>query len=158
MVSLIDIVDVKHTVTIRGKEIEVEGINAEKLGTLIAAYPDLRLAFAGKGVDLKPEDIVTMGPLIVASVIAWGTGAAPTDKAAEDAAAKLTIGEQITLLTKIFEVTFPDGFGPFVEKLRSLGLIEGAGGAVSGWGPGTNSHKPPSPSPAPEATAESKPS
>ena len=28
----------------------------------------------------------------------------------------------MTLLTKIFEVTFPDGFGPFVEKLRPLGL------------------------------------
>lgn len=158
MVSLVDIVDVKHTVTIRGKDIEVVGINAEMLGTLIAAYPDLRLALAGKGVDMNPQDIITMGPVIVASVIAWGTGAAITDKAAEEAAAKLTLGEQLTVLTKIFEVTFPDGFGPFVEKLRALGLMEGVEVGASGWGPGTNSQKPPSPSPAAAATAESTPS
>ena len=156
MVSLVDIVDVKKTATIRGKDIEVEGINAEKLGLLINAFPELRLVFGGRAADLTPQDIVSMGPKIVAAIIASGTGS-PGDAAAEAAAAKLTIGEQMTLLTAIFEVTFPDGFGPFVEKLRSLGFIDqdDAPGGF-GWGPGTNSQRPPKPLQATAETAASR--
>lgn len=155
MVSLVDIVDVTKTVTVRGKEIAVEGINAEKLGLLINAFPELRMAFAGRAGDMTPQDIVSMGPKIVAAIIASGTGS-PGDAAAEAAAAKLTIGEQLTLLTTMFEMTFPDGFGPFVERLRSLGFMDDDAGGAFGRGPGTNSHAPPNPSQA--ATVESKPS
>jgi len=157
MVSLVDIVDVRKTVTVRGKDIEVEGINAEKLALLINAYPELRMAFAGRGMDLKPDDLISMGPKIVASIIAAGVGSRPGDVEQEAAAARLTIGEQLTVLTTVFELTFPDGFGPFVEKLRSLGLVDANEGAASGWGQGTNSQKPPSPLPTP-AVATSQPS
>ena len=158
MVSLVDIVDVKKSVTIRGKDVEVEGINAEKLGLLINAFPELRMMFAGRAGDLSPQDIVAMGPKIVAAIIASGTGS-PGDEAVEAAAAKLTIGEQMTLLTTIFEITFPDGFGPFVEKLRSLGFMDDDAGGASGWGPGMNSQKPSNPLPQPTAgTTKSTPS
>jgi hypothetical protein len=153
MVSLVDILDIKKTVTIRGKEIDIEGINAEKLGLLIISFPEMRLAFAGKEVSLKPEDIIKMGPRIVATVIAAGTGPATEDKDGQlsfdtevfkqntAAAGKLSIGEQITLITAIFEKTFPDGFGPFVESLKSLGFDLGASAdGAFGWGQAMNSH------------------
>lgn len=157
MVSLVDIVDITKTVTIRGKDIEVVGINAEKLGFLINAFPELRMTFAGRAGELSPQDIASMGPKIVAGIIASGTGS-PGDEAAEAAAAKLTIGEQMALLTTIFEVTFPDGFGPFVAKLQSLGFMDDAGPGASGWGQGTNSHAPSSPLPVTAEAAASKPS
>ena len=75
MVSLVDLlVDLKKTVTIRGRAVEVEGVNLEKLGFLISEFPELRMLFAGRGGDLKPETIIAMGPRIVASVIAAGMG------------------------------------------------------------------------------------
>ena len=124
---------------------------------MINAFPELRMVFAGRAPDLSPQDIVAMGPKIVAAIIASGTGC-PGDAAAEAAAAKLTIGEQLALLTTIFEVTFPDGFGPFVEKLRSLGFLDDDAGGASGWGRGTNSQKPSNPLQATAEAAASKPS
>ncbi len=145
MVSLVDIIDVRKSVTIRGNAFEVEGINAEALGRLIVAYPELRMLFAGRAPDLSVQQVIALGPKIVASIIAAAIGKLG-DEAEEAAAAKLTIGEQVTIFTAVAEVTFPDGFGPFVAKLRSLGLLDGAEPDASGWAPGTNSQKPPSPS------------
>lgn len=156
MVSLVDIIDVKRTVIIRGQEIEVEGINAEKLALLINAYPVLRLAFAGRGAEMSADIIIALGPDIAASIIAAAIGKCGDEKE-EAAAAKLTIGEQLALLATIIEMSFPDGFGPFVERLRSLGLIESEAGG-SGWVPGTNSQKPSSPSQTVAATGGAQPS
>lgn len=156
MVSLVDIIDVKKSVTIRGKAIEVEGINAEALGQLIVSFPELRLAFAGKASEMSPQSIIALGPKIVVAIIAAAIGKFG-DPAEEAAAAKLTIGEQLALLTAIADVTFPDGFGPFVAKLKSLGLVEGEA-AGSGWAPGMNSQKPSSPSQVMAATEDGRPS
>jgi hypothetical protein len=155
LVSLVDIIDLKKTVTIRGKALEVEGINAEKLGLLILSYPELRLMFAGKAVELSPQGVIALGPKIVASVIAAAIGKLG-DEAEEAAAGKLALGEQLELLATIFELTFPDGVGPFVARLRSLGVLDSVAGA-SGWAPGTNSHAPSSPSQA-MATGDARPS
>lgn len=156
MVSLSDLVEIKHTVTVRGAQVEIVGVTAETLGQLINSFPEIRMALSGHAGELTPQDLVKMGPRIVASVIAAGVGK-PGDAEQEAAAAKLALGEQLALVEAIFDVTFPAGVGPFVEKLRSWGFLGDDGVVVSGWGQGMNSQKPSSPSQAlaAEATAKS---
>jgi hypothetical protein len=144
MVSLTDLVDIKRTVTVRGEQVEIAGITAETLGQLINSFPELRMALSGHAGELSPQHLISMGPRIVASVIAAGVGK-PGDAAQEAAAAKLALGEQLAMIEAIFEVTFPTGVGPFVEKLRSWGFLDDGGIVASGWAQGTNSQKPSSP-------------
>jgi len=160
MVSLIDIVDLKRTTTIRGKEMPITGLSAAKIAQLLSTYPELRDAIAGRGRPFSPATLIDLGPKIVADVIAIGTG--NEGNAAEVAnAANLMLGDQLKLLEAIFEATFPDGSGPFVDKLRSWGFLPPAvvgnadASAESGWALGTNSQKPSNPSQAAEATAGS---
>ena len=57
------------------------------------------------------------------------------------AAGRLPIGEQVELLSAIFDLTFPQGIDPFVARLEALGVVR-APAVASGKGPVT-------PSPAP---------
>ena len=59
----------------------------------------------------------------------------------EAVAARLGLGEQLDLLAAIFELTFPQGVGPFVTKLDALGLLKSAD-AASGWAQDTKSPEP----------------
>jgi hypothetical protein len=141
MVSLLDIADQQKTVTIRGKDVAVFGISAQDIVYLFGKFPELRLLMSGKQADLTPETLLKLAPGAVAAAIAAGTGSAG-DEQAEAVAARLGLGEQLDLLAAIFELTFPQGVGPFVAKLDALGLLKSADGA-SGWAQDTKSPEPP---------------
>lgn len=140
MVSLLDIADQQKTVTIRGKDVAVFGISAQDIVYLFGKFPELRLLMSGKQTDLTPEMLLKLAPGAVAAAIAAGTGSAG-DEQAEAVAARLGLGEQLDLLAAIFELTFPQGVGPFVQKLDVLGLLRSADGA-SGWAQDTKSPEP----------------
>ncbi|HZT26497.1 MAG TPA: hypothetical protein VFA57_12395 [Pseudolabrys sp.] len=140
MVSLLDIADQQKTVTIRGKDVAVFGISAQDIVYLFRKFPELRLLMSGKQADLTPETLLELAPGAVAAAIAAGTGSAG-DEQAEAVAARLGLGEQLDLLAAIFELTFPQGVGPFVAKLDALGLLKSAEGA-SGWAQDTKSPAP----------------
>jgi hypothetical protein len=140
MVSLLDIADQQRTVTIRDKDVAVFGISAQDIVYLFGKFPELRLLMSGKQADLTPETLLKMAPGAVAAAIAAGTGSAG-DENAEAVAARLGLGEQLDLLVAIFELTFPQGVGPFVAKLDALGLLKSAD-AASGWAQDTNSPAP----------------
>jgi len=131
MVSLLDIADQQKTVTIRDKDVAVFGISAQDIVYLFGKFPELRLLMSGKQADLTPETLLKLAPGAVAAAIAAGTGSAG-DENAEAVAARLGLGEQLDLLAAIFELTFPQGVGPFVAKLDALGLLKSADDA-SGW-------------------------
>jgi hypothetical protein len=137
MVSLLDIADQQKTVTIRGKDVAVFGISAQDIVYLFGKFPELRLLMSGKQADLTPETLLKLAPGAVAAAIAAGTGSAG-DENAEAVAARLGLGEQLELLAAIFDLTFPQGVGPFVAKLDALGLLKSADGA-SGWAQDTSS-------------------
>ena len=140
MVSLLDIADQQKTVTIRDKDVAVFGISAQDIVYLFGKFPELRLLMSGKQADLTPETLLKLAPGAVAAAIAAGTGSAG-DEQAEAVAARLGLGEQLDLLAAIFELTFPQGVGPFVAKLDALGLLKSADGA-SGWAQDTKSPEP----------------
>jgi hypothetical protein len=140
MVSLLDIADQQKTVTIRDKDVAVFGISAKDIVYLFGKFPELRLLMSGKQTDLTPETLLKLAPGAVAAAIAAGTGSAG-DEQAEAVAARLGLGEQLDLLAAIFDLTFPQGVGPFVAKLDALGLLKSADGA-SGWAQDTTSPEP----------------
>jgi hypothetical protein len=140
MVSLLDIADQQKTVTIRDKDVVVFGISAQDIVYLFGKFPELRLLMSGKQADLTPETLLKLAPGAVAAAIAAGTGSAG-DENAEAVAARLGLGEQLDLLAAIFDLTFPQGVGPFVAKLDALGLLKSADGA-SGWAQATKSPEP----------------
>ena len=140
MVSLLDIADQQKTVTIRDKDVAVFGISAQDIVYLFGKFPELRLLMSGKQADLTPETLLKLAPGAVAAAIAAGTGSAG-DENAEAVAARLGLGEQLDLLAAIFDLTFPQGVGPFVAKLDALGLLKSADGA-SGWAQDTKSPEP----------------
>jgi hypothetical protein len=142
MVSLLDIADQQKTVPIRGKDIPVCGVSAEGVAHLLGAFPELRQLMAGgaKASEITADQIMKVAPRAVAAAIAAGTGS-PGDAKVEEAAGKLPIGEQVELLSAIFDLTFPQGIDPFVARLEALGVVRGPA-VASGKVPAT-------PSPAP---------
>jgi hypothetical protein len=143
MVSLLDIADLAKTVPVRGKDLTVLGLSARDVVHLFGKFPELRALMAGKASELTPEAIMKLAPAAVAAVIAAGTGSAG-DAKAEAVAARLAIGEQVEILAAIFELTFPQGIGPFVARLDAFGLLKGDG--ASGWDQDTKSPAPSKPS------------
>ena len=126
MVGLIDIAPVTTSVAIRGSHITVSGVSAKGVALLLARFPELRALITGREVDL--EEILRLGGEVVAAIIAAGTGN-PGDAGIEGAVDNLTLEEQADLLLAIIRLTVPNGVGPLVEKLSSLGMTPGAGGA-----------------------------
>lgn len=135
MVGLLDIGQISESVSVRGKDVEVKGISGRGILVLLDKFPEVKeLLTTQSGVTA--EDLVRITPDAVAAVIAAGCGY-PGNKEAEEFADQLTVGEQVELIDAIFRVTFPEGVGPFVEKLTKLVGVEEGEGAF-GWDRATN--------------------
>lgn len=119
MVSLVDIGNIRHTVMVRGQELDVGGVSAQGVMILLDRFPELRKIMSGKGDDSSGAKIVEMMPEALGAIIAAGCGA-PGDKDQEAIARNLTIAEQVELVDEIFKLTFPQGLRPFVERLVKL--------------------------------------
>jgi hypothetical protein len=150
MVSLLEIADLKKTVTVRGADVAVFGVSAQGIAHLFNTFPELRVMMSGRRDSITPDSIVQFAPAAIAAIIAAGTGNVG-DKDAEAVAARLTLGEQLNLLSAIFELTFPQGVGPFVEQLEGLGILR-VSAAASGKEADTKSPAPSKPSATDTAT------
>lgn len=120
MASLLEIANAPRQVEIRGVKVDVYGISGETLAILMVRFPEVGKMLSGLQVD--DNALAKLAPKALAACIAAGTGFAGDDKA-EQAAAKLGVGEQLELIDEIMRLTFPRGIGPFVEKLQGLGLF-----------------------------------
>lgn len=142
MTSLLDIGDLRSTVKVRGKELEVAGISAETIFHLLDDIPELRKLLTGAGGEIKPQDLLTKVPGAVSSIIAAGTTPDYYDRPEGDrkmlvqAAKGLSLGEQTDVLKAIWDITFPTGIQTFLDALAEL--MKASGGA-SGWAPDTQS-------------------
>lgn len=130
MVSLLDIAELKETVQIRNKDIDVNGITSEHIVSLFHSYPELRKLASGFSDKDAIQSLINQAPIAVAHIIALGTtgaDAAEADiKKMAAAARKLTVGEQYAILEKIGKLTFPQGPMSFLERVGgALGLPPG---------------------------------
>ena len=138
MVGLVDIAPASETVEVRGERVEVVGVSAAGIAGLLARFPELRRAVSGGEIEL--DRIIALGGEIVGAIIAAGCGA-PGDEQAEAVATRLPLEAQADLLEAILRATMPKGVGPFVEKLRRMGVLINlkplGGDAQSTTGPAT---------------------
>lgn len=133
MVGLLDIGEINESVTIRGKEVPVIGLDADAIFNLLWRFPELRAIMASRG-EITAQGLMELAPDILATIIASSIGHAG-DKKQIAAARKLTVGEQFMIIDKMLEISFPQGVGPFVDRLTVL--LEGGRAGVSGWAAAT---------------------
>lgn len=120
MASLLEIANVARTVPIQGIDVDVFGISGTAIATLMARFPEVGKMMSGLEPDRKA--LMKMAPKALNAFIAAGCGKLGDEKA-EALAGDLGVGEQLDLIDEILRLTFPRGVGPFVEKLKGLGLL-----------------------------------
>jgi hypothetical protein len=120
MASLLEIANVARTVNVQGVEVSVFGISGTGIATLMARFPEVGKMMSG--VEPDRQALIKMAPKALNAFIAAGTGGIGDEKA-EEIAGNLGVGDQLDLIDEILRLTFPRGIGPFVEKLKGLGLL-----------------------------------
>lgn len=101
------------------QHVDVIGISARGIAVLVSKFPVLLRILATGSKNVSFDEIKKAAPDAVAAIIAAACGGLE-DPAAEAAADRLPIGVQMKIFKAMGKVTFPDGFGPFVESLQSL--------------------------------------
>jgi len=135
MAGLLDIAPLVEEFDIRGTKIDVGGISAAGVANLLSRFPDLGQLVTGRSNNVDPDRLFSLGGDVVQAVIAAGCGS-PGDKGAEEAAGKLSVGEQADLLGIILRISLPNGLAPILR----LGAILNGDGA-SQKVPATKSRK-----------------
>lgn len=125
MTSLLDIGPLTEEVEIRGTKLEVQGLTAGHLFQLFAEFPDMRrLLDAKKG---NPQDVMlSLAPDLIAKIIAIATGQ-PHNKETEAKAKTMGAGDQLSILAAVQRLSFPEGIGPFVDRVTKLLTSSSAG-------------------------------
>lgn len=126
MVSLVDIGPSNGSVTLRGQQVEVNGLTASHIVGVLIAFPEVRKVLANKSADLGV--LIAQAPLAIGRMIAAGTGKAD-DTPTIDFANSLGVGEQYEIMSKVFELTFPKGMQSFLDGVGAA--LKAAG--VPGW-------------------------
>lgn len=145
MAGLLDIGKLKKSITIRDRELSIEGLTARGLFELLDQFPELRKVLSDAGIAANPALLMAHVPGAVTTIIAYVCGyrrsemsSSPKDNApkidadflaALASAGELTLGEQTEIIKTAWELTFPKGLQSF------LAALEGVGAIGSGWAP-----------------------
>lgn len=114
------------------KFVLVRGISAGQTLKLLQRFPNLIEKGLTGGGSVSIGDIFGAAPDAIAAVIAIGVGQ-PDNGEAEEQAAMLSLELQLDFLEAIAKMTFRNGFGPFVLRLKGLAAAvqsQGRSGAV----------------------------
>jgi hypothetical protein len=117
MNSLLDLGPLTEEVEIRGVKLTVRGLTAANLFKLFADFPDMQEALAQMGTTSSA--ILELAPDLFAKIIAIATGS-PGDAAVIAKAQELGATDQMAILSAVQRLSFPQGFGPFVEQITRL--------------------------------------
>jgi hypothetical protein len=127
MTNLLDIVSLSEEVRIsKGVTVTVNGVTTESLFHLMGKFPEVKLLMQRRASEITPERIMEMTPQIVAYIIGAGMTNPDTDdfiretEANAKLARRIPLADQLKVVNKIFEITFPEGAGPFVEQIQLL--------------------------------------
>jgi len=119
MVSLVDIVPRTRVVAIAAGELTLHGLGLRQIADLYITFPSLRNLFTPGAPEISIAELVVLAPDAIGAAIAE---AADQPEAAEAIAggSVLTPDEVVDCLTAIFELTFPRGVTPLLERLAGL--------------------------------------
>jgi len=118
MASLLDIGPLTEDVEIRGTKLTVQGLTAGHLFQLFAEFPEMRkLLQMGEG---SPQEVMLqLAPDLIAKIIAIATGT-PGNSEVEAKAKTMGASDQLAVIAAVQRLSFPDGLGPFVERVTQL--------------------------------------
>jgi hypothetical protein len=119
MVSLVDIVPQKRSVTIAAGELEVRGLGLRQIADLLLQFPSLRNLITEGAPSVDFAELIALAPEAVATIIAEAAGQPDAVGAIADGA--LTPDEMLDCLTVIHELTFPRGIRPLLQRLGLAG-------------------------------------
>jgi len=118
MTSLLDIGPLTEEVEIRGTKLTIQGLTAGHLFQLFSEFPDMRKLLDAKSGNPQ-EVLLSLAPDLIAKIIAMATGS-PHDKAAEAKAKTMGASDQLTIISAVQQLSFPEGIGPFVDRVTRL--------------------------------------
>lgn len=127
-VTIFDIGDLSDTVKIRGHSVSVRGLSLSDILRLFVKYPSIYEMFSRSRETPIDDDssafrrrLTEEAPNAVYELMGVATGV-EEDKIDESIAlfAKLPASSQLTLFTKIYDLTFEDGIGPFVDQILAV--------------------------------------
>lgn len=140
MISLIDIVPQTRTVHLAFGEVKLRGLGLRQIASLLLRFPELRKLFAGGGPAMDIDGLLLAAPDAVGAIVAEAAG---QPEAAETIADALALDDLAECLVAVRDLTMPEGFGPFMERLGKLMGAE-SGGRLNGKAPDTTMPLPPS--------------
>lgn len=139
MSSLLDLGPLTEDVEIRGVKLTINGLTAADLFKLFSEFPDLQQRLAHLG---SPGAVMmSLAPDLFAKMIAMAVGS-PGDAETEARAKKLGAADQINILAAIQRLSFPQGFGPFVEEMTKLAGMPATASSTTLNSSGNASHAP----------------
>ncbi len=102
-------------ILVMGGTLTIRPITVGQLIALFSRFPVLIELLGGQ----KSSDIVSIaGTVALAHVIATATGDIDNPEAVERAE-QLGVGKVAEIIDKIMEITFEDGVGPFVQRIKT---------------------------------------
>lgn len=136
MSSLLDLGPLTEEVEVRGVKLTVRGLTAASLFKLFAEFPTMQEALAIMGTTSSA--MLELAPDLFAKVIAIATGS-PDDAAIIAKAKELGAADQMAILSVVQKLSFPQGFGPFVDQMTRLMVMDTP---TQSSGQGNSSHAP----------------
>jgi hypothetical protein len=121
MADLLDIAPATAVESIKingGIRLIVHGLNGNAIASIVARFPKLATLLGGSSDNMGWHLIEHFGGAI-GPIIAAGCGHLG-DEEREKRASNLLIEDQLKLITAILGLTFPNGFGSFIEQLTGL--------------------------------------
>jgi len=103
------------------KRVKVRGLHGNDIASIAARFPNLVVQLAGAGdnvVTMISSLGVAIGPIIAAGCDQLG------DEKQEAAAGRILFEDQIKLVKAIYDLTFPNGLGSFMEMVKGLAVTE----------------------------------
>jgi hypothetical protein len=120
MVSLVDIVPQTRTVQLAAGELELRGLGLRQIADLFVTFPGLRNFLVEGAPNINATEIIRRAPDAIGTIVALCAGQPDAAKAIVDAGSGLTPDDLLDCLEVIFELTFPRGLGPFLERAAPL--------------------------------------
>jgi hypothetical protein len=136
MNSLLDLGPLTEEVEIRGVRLTVRGLTAASVFKLFSEFPNMQQALAEMGT--ASSGMLELAPDLFAKVIAIATGS-PDDAAVIAKARELGAADQMAILSVVQKLSFPQGFGPFVDQMARLMVMDTPTQLSE---PGNSSHAP----------------
>jgi hypothetical protein len=139
-IGLLDLVARREKVAVKpngsgveGEYLEVRGVSAQDVATLLKMFPALEKVFMGRGISI--DDLRALAHDCIGPIIAAGFGKLG-DAEVEKAANELPLEFQTNVIEAIGRATLPSGFGPFANRVTAA--FGGLHSAPVGRPPATN--------------------